>query len=64
MTKDELKKLRRGINDIKATLGKAIKRLEDGRYESAAEEITGATAELQRLGSELRDTIEIQRYEK
>lgn len=64
MTKDELKKLRRGINDIKATLGKAIKRLEDGRYEAAVEEITGATAELRRLGNELRDTIEIQRYEK
>ncbi len=64
MTKDELKKLRRGINDIKATLGKAIKRLEDGRYESAVEEITGAIAELQRLESELRDIIEIQRYEK
>lgn len=64
MTKDELKKLRRGINDTKTTLGKAIKRLEDGRYESAAEEITGAVAELQRLKGELLDIIEIQRYEK
>ncbi|HGG3148412.1 TPA: 3'-5' exoribonuclease, partial [Salmonella enterica subsp. salamae] len=36
----------------------------EGRYESASEEITGAVAELQRLESELRDIIEIHRYEK
>lgn len=64
MTKDELKKLRKGINDTKATLVKAIKRLEDGRYESAVGEITVAVAELQRMESELRDIIEIHRYEK
>lgn len=64
MTKDELKKLRKGINDTKATLGKAVKRLEDGRYESAVEGITEATAELQRLKGELGDIIEIHRYEK
>ncbi|EDV5021653.1 hypothetical protein ID80_002163 [Salmonella enterica subsp. enterica serovar Ball] len=64
MTKDELKKLRRGVNDTKAVLGKVIKRLEEGRYESAADEITGAADELQRLKDELRDIIEIHRYEK
>ncbi|EAS0614496.1 hypothetical protein E8Q24_19435 [Salmonella enterica] len=64
MTKDELKKLRKGINDTKATLGKAIKRLEDGRYELALGEITGAAAELQRLKGEIHDIIEIHRYEK
>lgn len=64
MQKEELKKLRKGINDTKATLVKAIKRLEDGRYESAAGEITVAVAELRRLKGELRDIIEIHRYEK
>lgn len=64
MTKDELKKLRREINDTKTMLGETIKRLEDGRYESAVEKVTRAVAELQRLKGELRDIIEIHRYEK
>ncbi|EGG3068492.1 hypothetical protein MOR33_002738 [Salmonella enterica] len=64
MTKDELKKLRRGVNDTKAVLGKVIKRLEEGRYESAAEEITRAAAELQQLKGGFHDIIEIHRYEK
>ncbi|MCB2249438.1 hypothetical protein KTQ81_21705 [Salmonella enterica subsp. diarizonae] len=64
MQKEELKKLRREINDTKTMLGEAIKRLEDGRYESAVEKVTWAVAELQRLKGELRDIIEIHRYEK
>ncbi|EEH4116398.1 hypothetical protein G7563_002186 [Salmonella enterica subsp. enterica] len=64
MQKEELKKLRRGINDTKTMLGEAIKRLEDGRYESAVEKVTRAVAELQRMKGEIRDIIEIQRYEK
>ncbi|EGF6519736.1 hypothetical protein IC066_000459 [Salmonella enterica] len=64
MQKEELKKFRRGINDTKTMLGEAIKRLEDGRYESAVDKVTWAAAELQRLKDELRDIIEIHRYEK
>ncbi|EBG1930578.1 hypothetical protein FH551_23875 [Salmonella enterica] len=64
MQKEELKKFRRGINDTKTMLGEAIKRLEDGRYESAVEKVTWAVTELQRLKGELRDIIEIHRYEK
>lgn len=64
MTKGELKKLRRGINDTKTMLGEAIKRLEDGRYESAVDKVTWAAAVLRRLKGEIRDIIEIHRYEK
>lgn len=64
MQKEELKKIRKGINDTRVTLGKVTKRLEDGRYESAAGEIAVSVAALQRMEGELRDIIEIQRYEK
>ncbi|EJQ7405381.1 hypothetical protein OD098_003553 [Salmonella enterica] len=64
MHKNNLKKFRKGINDTREQLRLVTKRLEDGRYEKAEELIAEIIASLQKTRDELRDVIEIQRYEK